>query len=160
SRVPIRLPERRQGRGPGRVPTGLRRTAGTGAWRLSRGLLRLRHTASELRHRSFRQDAFTHSDVPQAHTGADRAAVRHRSLADRTGHRVDGAAAARRRSALHRRGEHFGVTTRQTDRIPVRPAAKGVPDMTASDDRVLFDVDPDKRIATITLNSPGQRNSY
>jgi enoyl-CoA hydratase len=33
--------------------------------------------------------------------------------------------------------------------------------MTAStDDRVLFDVDPDKRIATITLNNPGQRNSY
>ncbi len=33
--------------------------------------------------------------------------------------------------------------------------------MTAStDDRVLFDVDPDKRIATITLNNPEQRNSY
>jgi enoyl-CoA hydratase len=33
--------------------------------------------------------------------------------------------------------------------------------MTAStDDRVLFDVDPEKRIATITLNNPGQRNSY
>ena len=27
-------------------------------------------------------------------------------------------------------------------------------------DRVLFDVDPDKRIATITLNNPNQRNSY
>ena len=32
--------------------------------------------------------------------------------------------------------------------------------MTASDDRVLFAVDPDKRIATITLNNPAQRNSY
>jgi enoyl-CoA hydratase/carnithine racemase len=31
--------------------------------------------------------------------------------------------------------------------------------MTA-DDRVLFDVDRDKRIATITLNNPAQRNSY
>ena len=30
----------------------------------------------------------------------------------------------------------------------------------ASDDRVLFDVDPEKRIATITLNNPKQRNSY
>jgi enoyl-CoA hydratase len=30
----------------------------------------------------------------------------------------------------------------------------------ASDDRVLFEVDPDKRIATITLNNPTQRNSY
>src|ERR1700754_1496449 len=32
--------------------------------------------------------------------------------------------------------------------------------MTNSDDRVLFDVDRDKRIATITLNNPSQRNSY
>jgi enoyl-CoA hydratase len=33
--------------------------------------------------------------------------------------------------------------------------------MTAStDDRVLFDVDNDERIATITLNNPKQRNSY
>ena len=33
--------------------------------------------------------------------------------------------------------------------------------MTAStDDRVLFDVDRDKRIATITLNNPKRRNSY
>jgi enoyl-CoA hydratase/carnithine racemase len=33
--------------------------------------------------------------------------------------------------------------------------------MTAStDERVLFDVDHDKRIATITLNNPKQRNSY
>jgi len=33
--------------------------------------------------------------------------------------------------------------------------------MTAStDDRVLFEVDTDKRIATITLNNPSQRNSY
>jgi enoyl-CoA hydratase len=32
--------------------------------------------------------------------------------------------------------------------------------MTASDDRVLFEVDPEKRIATITLNNPQQRNSY
>ena len=30
----------------------------------------------------------------------------------------------------------------------------------ASDDRVLFDVDPEKRIATITLNNPKQHNSY
>jgi enoyl-CoA hydratase len=30
----------------------------------------------------------------------------------------------------------------------------------ASDDRVLFDIDPEKRIATITLNNPKQRNSY
>jgi enoyl-CoA hydratase/carnithine racemase len=30
----------------------------------------------------------------------------------------------------------------------------------ASDDRVLFDVDPERRIATITLNNPKQRNSY
>ena len=32
--------------------------------------------------------------------------------------------------------------------------------MTSPDDRVLFDVDSDKRIATITLNNPGQHNSY
>jgi enoyl-CoA hydratase len=32
--------------------------------------------------------------------------------------------------------------------------------MTTSDDRVLFEVDADKRIATITLNNPKQRNSY
>jgi enoyl-CoA hydratase len=32
--------------------------------------------------------------------------------------------------------------------------------MTTTDDRVLFDVDPEKRIATITLNNPAQRNSY
>jgi enoyl-CoA hydratase/carnithine racemase len=30
----------------------------------------------------------------------------------------------------------------------------------ATDGRVLFDVDPDGRIATITLNNPGRRNSY
>ena len=30
----------------------------------------------------------------------------------------------------------------------------------APDDRVLFDVDYDSRIATITLNNPKQRNSY
>jgi enoyl-CoA hydratase/carnithine racemase len=30
----------------------------------------------------------------------------------------------------------------------------------ASDDRVVFDVERDKRIATITLNNPTQRNSY
>jgi enoyl-CoA hydratase len=29
-----------------------------------------------------------------------------------------------------------------------------------TDDRVLFDVDPEHRIATITLNNPKQRNSY
>jgi enoyl-CoA hydratase/carnithine racemase len=29
-----------------------------------------------------------------------------------------------------------------------------------SDGRVLFDIDPDRRIATITLNNPQQRNSY
>ena len=29
-----------------------------------------------------------------------------------------------------------------------------------TDDRVLLDVDSEKRIATITLNNPGQRNSY
>jgi enoyl-CoA hydratase len=29
-----------------------------------------------------------------------------------------------------------------------------------TDDRVLFEVDSEKRIATITLNNPGQRNSY
>ncbi|GAC1396086.1 MAG: enoyl-CoA hydratase/isomerase family protein [Mycobacterium sp.] len=32
--------------------------------------------------------------------------------------------------------------------------------MTSPDDRVLFDVDSEKRIATITLNNPSQRNSY
>ena len=32
--------------------------------------------------------------------------------------------------------------------------------MTTHDDRVLFDLDPDGRIATITLNNPKQRNSY
>jgi enoyl-CoA hydratase/carnithine racemase len=31
---------------------------------------------------------------------------------------------------------------------------------TSTDDRVLFEVDPEKRIATITLNNPAQRNSY
>src|ERR1700738_2674943 len=30
----------------------------------------------------------------------------------------------------------------------------------STDDRVLIDVDSEKRIATITLNTPGQRNSY
>jgi enoyl-CoA hydratase/carnithine racemase len=30
----------------------------------------------------------------------------------------------------------------------------------SSDDRVLFEMDPEKRIATITLNNPKQRNSY
>jgi hypothetical protein len=30
----------------------------------------------------------------------------------------------------------------------------------AADDRVLFDVDRERRIATITLNNPQQRNSY
>ena len=29
-----------------------------------------------------------------------------------------------------------------------------------TDDRVLFELDPDRRIATITLNNPKQRNSY
>lgn len=29
-----------------------------------------------------------------------------------------------------------------------------------SDDRVLFDIDHDRRIATVTLNNPQQRNSY
>lgn len=33
-------------------------------------------------------------------------------------------------------------------------------DKLTTDDRVLFDVDPDRRIATITLNNPKQRNSY
>lgn len=32
--------------------------------------------------------------------------------------------------------------------------------MSTPDDRVLFDADRDKRIATITLNNPGRRNSY
>ncbi|OBH16930.1 enoyl-CoA hydratase/isomerase family protein [Mycolicibacter sinensis] len=32
--------------------------------------------------------------------------------------------------------------------------------MSDTDGRVLFDVDPDGRIATITLNNPGRRNSY
>ncbi len=32
--------------------------------------------------------------------------------------------------------------------------------MTTNDNRVLFDVDREKRIATITLNNPSQRNSY
>ena len=48
-------------------------------------------------------------------------------------------------------------------RLPIRQAAKGVRYMThsdASDDRVLFDVDHDERIATITFNNPKQRNSY
>jgi enoyl-CoA hydratase len=30
----------------------------------------------------------------------------------------------------------------------------------SGDDRVIFDIDPEKRIATITLNNPRQRNSY
>jgi enoyl-CoA hydratase len=30
----------------------------------------------------------------------------------------------------------------------------------SSDDRVLFEIEPEKRIATITLNNPKQRNSY
>ena len=30
----------------------------------------------------------------------------------------------------------------------------------SSDDRVLFEIDPEKRIATITLNNPKRRNSY
>lgn len=32
--------------------------------------------------------------------------------------------------------------------------------MTASDDRVLYEADRDRRIATITLNNAEQRNSY
>ncbi|HEY7054539.1 MAG TPA: enoyl-CoA hydratase/isomerase family protein [Mycobacterium sp.] len=32
--------------------------------------------------------------------------------------------------------------------------------MTMTDDRVLFNVEPEKRIATITLNNPKRRNSY
>lgn len=32
--------------------------------------------------------------------------------------------------------------------------------MTTADDRVLFHLDPDRRIATITLNNPTRRNSY
>src|ERR1700753_4130461 len=32
--------------------------------------------------------------------------------------------------------------------------------LTSGDDRVLFEVDSEKRIATITLNNPKQRNSY
>jgi enoyl-CoA hydratase/carnithine racemase len=32
--------------------------------------------------------------------------------------------------------------------------------MTTTDERVLFDIDRDKRIATITFNNPSQRNSY
>ena len=31
---------------------------------------------------------------------------------------------------------------------------------TSTDDRVIFEVDRDKRIATITFNNPKQRNSY
>ena len=75
----------------------------------------------------------------------------------------DGAAAAPRRSAVHRRGEHVGVTAGKAGRVSIRQAAKGVRHMTApstSDDRVLFEVDHDRRIATITLNNPAQRNSY
>src|ERR1700735_883913 len=30
----------------------------------------------------------------------------------------------------------------------------------SGDDRVIFDIDPEKRIATIELNNPKQRNSY
>ncbi|BDB43762.1 MULTISPECIES: enoyl-CoA hydratase/isomerase family protein [Mycobacterium] len=33
-------------------------------------------------------------------------------------------------------------------------------DTDTTDDRVRYDVDPDRRIATITLNNPKQRNSY
>ncbi|GAA3703180.1 enoyl-CoA hydratase/isomerase family protein [Gordonia hankookensis] len=33
-------------------------------------------------------------------------------------------------------------------------------DAKGADDRVLFDLDKDSRIATITFNNPGQRNSY
>jgi enoyl-CoA hydratase/carnithine racemase len=33
-------------------------------------------------------------------------------------------------------------------------------DSDSGDDRVLFEIDPEKRIATITLNNPKQRNSY
>ena len=32
--------------------------------------------------------------------------------------------------------------------------------MTSPDDRVLFDVDSEKRIATITLNRPDKHNSF
>src|SRR5919106_5739685 len=40
------------------------------------------------------------------------------------------------------------------------PSTEGPTMTTTTDDRVLFDVDHEKRIATITLNNPGQRNSY
>ena len=60
-------------------------------------------------------------------------------------------------------GQYVGVAAGEIGRIQVRQAAKGVRQMTASnvsDDRVLFEVDRDRRIATITLNNPKQRNSY
>ena len=99
------------------IPPGLRGAAGVGARRLSWRLLRLRDPAPQLRHGPFGQDAVAGRDVPPTDARVDRTAVRHRSLADRPRHRIDGAAAAPRRSALHRRGEHVGVTAGEAGRV-------------------------------------------
>jgi enoyl-CoA hydratase/carnithine racemase len=44
--------------------------------------------------------------------------------------------------------------------MPTTEQTKDATMTTSTDGRVLFDVDPGKRIATVTLNNPGQRNSY
>ncbi len=61
------------------VPGRLRGAAGSGARRLPRGVLRLRHPAPELRHRAVGQDALADREVPPADADPHRAALRHRA---------------------------------------------------------------------------------
>ena len=69
------------------------------------------------------QDALADGDVPQADTRPDRTPLRHRAVRRRRQGHVDGAAAARRRGAVHRRVQDGGDVAGQTDRLPIRQAA-------------------------------------
>ena len=100
------------GIGPRHLPGGLRRSAGTGERRLSRRLLRLHHPTPELRGQADGQDALAHGDVPSAHADPHRTSLRHRAVRRRRQGDVDGAAAAGRRGALHRRVQDGGVSHR------------------------------------------------
>ena len=74
------------GRGAGHFPSGLRRAARPGARRFSRGVLRLRHPAPELRHRAIGQDPVADT-LPSAgrRPMLTELAVRHRPHAGRSG---------------------------------------------------------------------------
>ena len=124
--IRVRSHRCRDGGGPGHLPGGLRRAARPGAWRLPRGVLRLRDPAPELRHRPVGQDPITEREVPQAHAHPDRAAVRHRPHAGGSGGHVDGAAAARRRGAVHRRSQRRSPSRRTSS--PDSTSASDGPD--------------------------------